>query len=345
MRRGWTNWASSTGVAALALAGAPLAMALTCDHARLKGASGVIGQKHAYSVTAACHEEHSTSSTQLTWSGLQSTSVNTGFAMSVVGKASWDRKTRGARESLVFTGDVSGERVATGVCDQDPFLSDPPGDPAVCHDVKAQYQATAGPLFAVLVQQRFFLARTLDLAEAQALSQQAAAAPPPPPPPAPKPKTHPSLRSPSGTRVWEAEERLTANKVQVAGGKAAVQPMQGFGPDWSGNAQLFWGEGQVGAVLDLVVDVLEAGRYPVRVELTKAPDFGRLRAEVAGQPSAVTLEGYAPRVVHSEPVDLGVFQLASGPCQISFQIVGKDPKSSAFFAGIDRVFLTPVQQP
>jgi hypothetical protein len=81
------------------------------------------------------------------------------------------------------------------------------------------------------------------------------------------------------------------------------------------------------------------------VEFTRAPDFGRLKAEVAGQPSAVTFEGYAPQVLHSEPVDLGVFQLNPGPCRISFQIVGKHPKSSGFFAGIDRVLLTPVKQP
>ena len=348
MKRAWKRRVSSVGVAAtLVLAGGRPAVALTCDHARLKGASGVIGQKHTYSVTAKCHEEHSSSSTQLTWSGLETTSVNTGFAMSVVGKASWDRKTGEARENLAFTGDVAGERIATGVCDQDPFLSHPPGDPAICHGVQSQYKATAGPLFAVLVQQRFFLARTLDLAEAQALSQQAAAAPPPPapPPPAPKPKAHPSLKSPSGTRVWEAEERLTAGKLQVAGGKAAVQPMQGFGSEWSGNAQLFWAGGQVGAVLDLEVDILEAGRYQVRAEFTKAPDFGLLRTEVAGQPSALTFDAYSPQVLHSEPVELGIFQLAPGPCRISFQIVGKHPQSSGFFAGIDRVLITPVKQP
>ena len=63
----------------------------------------------------------------------------------------------------------------------------------------------------------------------------------------------------------EAEQLVKANKALVNGGKVAVQPMAGFGPGWSGNAQLFWSGGAVGAVLDLLVDVPAAATYAVEL--------------------------------------------------------------------------------
>jgi hypothetical protein len=320
------------------------ALAVDCFNLRLMDASGVIGPKQRYTFTAGCNEQHKSSSTRLTWTGIQSTSVNTGFSFTVTGKGSWERKTGEAEEALVLSGDVAGKRFTRGVCNEDPFLKDPPGGAAHCTGVQTQYKSEKGPVYEVLVGGRFFLSRTVALVEAQALSQQkpAASNPPPPPPAAVARKT---LTSPSGARAWEAEDLFRSNKVTVNGGQLGAQPMQGFGAGWSGDTQLFWGGGGVGAVIDLTVDVQKAGRYRVTADLTRAPDFATLGAEVDGQASGLKFDGFSPQVVREERVELGAFTLGPGPRKISFLIVGKNSQSSSYRVGIDRLVLTPLSRP
>jgi hypothetical protein len=52
-----------------------------------------------------------------------------------------------------------------------------------------------------------------------------------------------------------------------------------------GDAQRLWSGGATGAVLDLLLDVRESRRYRVELQLTRAPDYARLKAEVEGQAS------------------------------------------------------------
>ena len=149
------------------------------------------------------------------------------------------------------------------------------------------------------------------------------------------------MRSPSGARAWEAEDLLQKNKVAVKGGQAVPQPMQGFGPGWSGDTQLFWGGGAVGAVIALSVDVEKGGRYRVTADMTRAPDFAFLTAKVDGHPSPLKFDGFSPQVVREDRVELGTFTLKAGSRKITFTIVGKDPKSTGYRVGIDRIVLTP----
>ena len=72
----------------------------------------------------------------------------------------------------------------------------------------------------------------------------------------------------------EGETFVQASKFMVNAGKVQVQSMSRFGKGWSRDAQLFWSGGATGAVLDLMVDVREAGRYNVELHLTRAPDYG-----------------------------------------------------------------------
>jgi hypothetical protein len=143
----------------------------------------------------------------------------------------------------------------------------------------------------------------------------------------------------------EAEALVTAGKASVNGGRVTVQAMAGFGSGWSGNAQLFWSGGAVGAVLDLVIDIPAPGTWGVELYLTRAPDYGDLKVEVDGKPAAVEFSGYAARVSLSGPVVAGRFLLQPGPRRISFMIVGKDRQSTGYFAGIDQVKLYPVGGP
>jgi hypothetical protein len=137
----------------------------------------------------------------------------------------------------------------------------------------------------------------------------------------------------------EGETFVQASRFMVNAGKVQVQSMSRFGKGWSRDAQLFWSGGATGAVLDLLVDVREAGRYDVELHLTRAPDYARLRAEVEGQASQVSPDPYSSTVLPPAPWQLGTFTLRPGTRKVSLMIVGKHPQSTNYYVGIDRVRL------
>ena len=146
---------------------------------------------------------------------------------------------------------------------------------------------------------------------------------------------------PRAPDAFEAERLLAAGKAQVRGGQAVAQDMAGFGPGWSGNAQLFWHGGAVGATLDLLIDVPGDGAWVVEIALTQAPDYGQLAFEVDQHPAGQVFDGYAPQVAGPVTVALGSFAMQRGPRLVSLKIVGRNPSSTGFLAGIDRIRLSP----
>jgi hypothetical protein len=81
--------------------------------------------------------------------------------------------------------------------------------------------------------------------------------------------------------------------------------------------------------------------YALEIYLTRAPDYGQLRFEIDGQPSATIFDGVAPQVLPSGPVQLGTFPLAAGQRRVSLLLVGKHARSSGYFVGIDKLRLYP----
>jgi hypothetical protein len=159
------------------------AWGMTCSSPTLKGASGVIGNKHGYKITGECTYTWSETETSVG----SSTTTTGSLSFSYLGSASWDRLTGEAVEKLKFTGDATGERAATANCSQDPFLKDPPGGAAKCGPVTVQVEVKSGGIYKLLLKEVFWASKKLSLAEAQALSS----LPPPSQPPPEKPKTKP----------------------------------------------------------------------------------------------------------------------------------------------------------
>lgn len=353
--------------------------AVSCSDVTLKGASGVIGMKHGYAVSGHCRRSFTKTETSLG----SSTSYNYAFDVEVSGKLTWDRKTQVATEYLKFSGTssasgpVQGVRLASGTCSQDPFLKDAPGGKGSCKNLDVKAEIKVGKTPSEVLEKSLWLTRSIALVEAQALSNEAGQKPAPKPQPSqdasgktasrraaeerPGPvvaqsggPTAVARAAPAGAAVAaaralpgvgvEGETLAKAAKFQANAGKVAVQPMTGFGPGWSGNEQLFWSGGSVGAVIDLLVDVPGAGMYALELYLTRAPDYARLKLEVDGQAAAVTLEGYAPKVTAPVAVQAGTFSLKSGQRRISFMIVGKHPQSTGYLAGIDRIQLIPASR-
>jgi len=141
----------------------------------------------------------------------------------------------------------------------------------------------------------------------------------------------------------EAESLLQANAVRAAAGGVDAQAMDGFGTGWSGNAQLFWHGGEVGAVLDLQIEVPHDGAWEVEIALTQAPDYAQLAFEVDQHRAAATFDGYAPRVVGPVTVRLGTFAMRHGLRPRALMITGRHEASTGFLVGIDRVLLRPAE--
>jgi hypothetical protein len=177
------------------------AHAFVCSEVRLISASGVIGPVQSYQFTARCEWSATESKDSFSYKGFSSKSTNYLVTIDVSGKGQWDRKTGAAKESLNIKGDgatkdasgpFSGKRVATGTCNEDPFLKDPPGGSAVCQGMNVQYKSAGGPIYQMMVSpKRFLVEKRISLVEAQALSAKKTAGAPPPPPPKPQPKKEP----------------------------------------------------------------------------------------------------------------------------------------------------------
>jgi len=150
-------------------------------------------------------------------------------------------------------------------------------------------------------------------------------------------------RMPAAPSTFEAEHLLTVGKVQIRGGQALIQDMAGFGPGWSGNAQLFWHSGAPGAALDLLIDVPSDGAWVVQIALTQAPDYGQLAFEVDQHPASPAFDGYATGVAGPVTVDLGTFAMQKGPRRVSLKITGRNPASTGLLVGVDRVTLQPAR--
>ena len=187
-------------VPALAMLSSP-ANAGSCSQVQLKDASGVIGKVHRYTFSAVCSWSWTESKKSFSVHGFESSTKNFGIDMDVLGEGKWDRVSGKATEKVKVnghaavkgpSGSFAGVRLASGICNQDPFLKDPPGAAAVCHSMEVIYEGTSGPIFEVLISpKKFLLEKRIFLAEAQALSAKKSASAPPPPPPPPKPAAKP----------------------------------------------------------------------------------------------------------------------------------------------------------
>jgi hypothetical protein len=143
----------------------------------------------------------------------------------------------------------------------------------------------------------------------------------------------------TGYTLIEAEA-LVSGAVASTGGVSA-QPMAGFGPNWSGNSQLFWAPAASNprdpATLKVTFNVPSPGDYSLRLAYTKAPDYGDLQLYVAGRLDR-ELNGYAPNVQRSVTT-LADQHFDSGPNELMLKVFRKNAQSRGYFAGLDSIEL------
>ena len=143
--------------------------------------------------------------------------------------------------------------------------------------------------------------------------------------------------------LYEGESMLTVKT--CSGGKVHPQPMRGFGAGWSGDSHLLWKSGKKGDVLVLTFNVPDNGDYGVKLQLTRAPDYGVFQFHLDGTKLGGPVDLYDPKVVPAEAIDAGKAALDKGVHELKIEITGANAASRTgafgkYLFGLDYMKLT-----
>ncbi|RBP47437.1 putative membrane-bound dehydrogenase-like protein [Roseimicrobium gellanilyticum] len=142
--------------------------------------------------------------------------------------------------------------------------------------------------------------------------------------------------------VEGAIEGESLRVLSTSGGSARPQAMGGFGPQWSGGQHLWWTGAKAGDTLTVSLPAEKAGKYALKLALTKARDYGMIEATLNETPvSAAKLDLYnTPNVIHTGELDWGTYDLPAGENKLTIKITGANAAAvQKFMVGIDYVKL------
>jgi hypothetical protein len=146
--------------------------------------------------------------------------------------------------------------------------------------------------------------------------------------------------------VFKVKGALEGEKLKIlakTAGRAELQDMYGFGPNWSGDAHLWWIEAKPGATLDLAVPVQKAAAYRLKMQLTKAIDYGIVQLYLDGKKLGEPIDLFNNGVIATGVLDMGIHQLDKGEHKLRFEIVGANEKAvKNYMLGLDYIKLEEV---
>ncbi|MDM4016904.1 PVC-type heme-binding CxxCH protein [Roseiconus lacunae] len=148
---------------------------------------------------------------------------------------------------------------------------------------------------------------------------------------------------PAGSIVIEGE---MLSDTEVTAGSTRPQPMSGFGKDWSGNEQLWWTGGKVGATLTTELPLATEGSFDIELRLTKAKDYAIIKAELTdskGKKAIKEIDLYSPNVSLAESVRWkSVVIDGKIPAKLRLTISGANAKAiRSYMCGIDYIMASP----
>jgi len=128
------------------------------------------------------------------------------------------------------------------------------------------------------------------------------------------------------------------------GGNPQLQDLGGYAGQWSRDAHLWWTDARPGDKLVLEVPVEKGGNYHLKMQCTKAPDYGIFQLSLDGRKLGDNLDLFHPSVVPTGELDLGTCQLTAGPHSLEVEVTGANEKAvKSYMFGLDYVRLLPVQ--
>lgn len=149
------------------------------------------------------------------------------------------------------------------------------------------------------------------------------------------------MAAPSNTpfpTALEAEDTLVGTGGPC--GLASTQSMLPWlGYQWAGTDQLL-AASEAGCNLEFLIPVEEPGNYEVVALATKAPGYGAVQFTVDGETLHFE-DFYAPALIASGPLSLGVTTLEAPSAIISVEVVGTNAASTGAEVGLDGFALRP----
>ena len=147
-------------------------------------------------------------------------------------------------------------------------------------------------------------------------------------------------------KIFKVKGALEGEKIKIhakTAGNASRQDLSGFGTNWSGEAHLWWIETKPGDTLDLAVPVQKTAAYRVKMQLTKAIDYGIVQLYLDGKKLGKPIDLYNDGVVPTGVLNMGVHKLNSGRHILRIEIVGANEKAvKKYMFGLDYLKLEEV---
>lgn len=127
--------------------------------------------------------------------------------------------------------------------------------------------------------------------------------------------------------------------LSATAGNPHEQELSGFDGQWSNEAHLWWISAKPGDKLQLAVPVQIAGTRRLRMQLTKAPDYGIVQLSLNGKKLGEPIDLYHGSVVPM-PFDAGTHEFSEGNHTLTVEILGTNPKAiTNFMFGLDYIKL------
>ena len=140
-------------------------------------------------------------------------------------------------------------------------------------------------------------------------------------------------------------EYLKTSEIKTSAGKVYRQNVASFGSYWSENEHIMMSGFKTGDYVDFVLPAESAGDYALLISFTKAPDYGSVKVSVNGKEFDEVYDLYDASVIADTLSYIGTVSVNEGfdnTLRISF--VGKNSKSTNYFAGFDFVILVPIDE-
>ncbi len=148
-------------------------------------------------------------------------------------------------------------------------------------------------------------------------------------------------------KIFKVKDALEGEKLKIlskTGGTANQQDLSIFGVNWSGEAHLWWIEGKPGDTLDLAVPVKKTAVYRLKMQLTKAIDYGIVQLYLDGKKLGGPIDLYNNGVVPTGVLDMGIHELDKGEHKLRVEIIGANKKAvKKYMFGIDYLLLEEVK--
>ena len=148
-------------------------------------------------------------------------------------------------------------------------------------------------------------------------------------------------------KIFRVKGAIEGEKMKIlakTGGNAARQDLSGFGVNWSSEAHLWWIEAKPGDTLELAVPVEKTATYRLKMQLTKAIDYGIVQLYLDGKKLGEPIDLFNNGVIPTGVLDMGIHKLSKGQHTLRVEIVGANKKAvKKYMFGLDYLKLEEVQ--